>query len=293
MTVLFVREVWEGRGGSLDTTTPLKPKREYTRTFIVGTDSPLDDAVIVGNAVALVCPPFSAYVGPGGTIDLLARCSKITPRNNGEHPSFWNVTVDYSTRAPGDDSRSQQNPTERPAVATWSGQDFQKPIRKDAVGNPIVSSAGDPLENVEIDDSRMILTYTRNEPTYDPAQALLYNNVMNSDVFLGFFPQYTAKCGFIGGELQYESGFYYYKKTYVFHFRVETWFRELLDEGFRQLDSSMPSKPVPITDLGHPVASPVPLDGSGKRLVHGSDLVYKSWAVYHSLPFAPLNISLF
>ena len=310
MAVTSVREIWDGRGGrSSEAAT-----REYTRTFRVLTDDPTDGPLIVmiGSGLPQVG---NAYTESSGAVDLGARCVSVDPQQDQDDPKAWLVTIRYST-APAaatsglgaggkgarggsgsDPSDDSQNPLLRPAEIGWSFNRYRKPIRKarlyataGAVNPdfgtvvPVVNSAGDPFDPLpEVDDSRLILTVSRNEATFDPLFAIDYQDAVNSDLFLGAAPR-QAKLN-LSAKRQWDKVIGpYYAVQYDIEFRREGWLLSLLDAGRHDLN-----RVVLLDNYGQPYSNDVPLNGFGAKLTT-DDYVFMDYVVYEERPFAALNL---
>src|SRR5262249_46326548 len=118
--------------------------------------------------------------------DLGALCNSVTCEQNDDAPRRWVVTCEYGPPTV-EQGQQQENPLLRPAVLTWGFTQNSRAVWKDVNGTPIQNSAGDAFDPPpEIDDSRPVLTVTRNEAGFNPAIAIQYQDAVNSDQFLGF-----------------------------------------------------------------------------------------------------------
>lgn len=289
MTILHVREIWNGRQASIDS----KNVRNYRRTFRVETDSMLDGPFQVTNT-ALLPSLFAYYADPAGGIDLGALVHKITPRQLDE-PFFWEVDVDYSSKIDNPEQAQtgaqEQDPLRRPSKIKWSMAKYQKAIDKDRNDKAMTNSAGEKYL-VEIDDSRPVLTISRNEQTVLPAQILEYQDAISSDTFFGAAAG-TAKMDSISAESAYENGTFYWQVEYVIHFRREGWKLKLLDEGMQELVGGK-LRPIYPDNSANPVTAPVPLDSHGVALTlpitPSNPAKFNEFDVYKDKAFAPLNL---
>lgn len=193
--------------------------------------------------------------------------------------AFFDNTVD-----PG---QSGDSPFDRAPIDEWDFAQFERTFDKDIDDVAIVNSAGQAYDpGLTGDDSRPILTYTRNEP-YWPSQILDYQDAINSDTFLGVFPAFTAKVNIRAGK-RWENGVKYYETRYTFQFRRDGWREEILNRGTQYLKTAG-AKPVSIP----PGEPPVNLDEDGTRVNIGGEPTYKTHKIYQELPFAPLNIIIY
>ena len=148
MSVVSVKEVWNGRDGDHD----ISGERTYSKVYIVTTDSKYDDFATVSSSASL------PRRGDNHPSDFDAYCQKVTGTQASFSPTVWNVTAAYSNKREASD-----DPTEDAAEYEWSTEQFQRPAFKDKDGNAIVNSAGDPyLPGLDQDDSRRVVTITKN-----------------------------------------------------------------------------------------------------------------------------------
>jgi hypothetical protein len=269
MTVLWVREAVEQRRAMSRVVTAangaVRPVREFTRQFKVRTDSNLDEGAVILAAPG-VPRPFDPYLTNAG-IDLTALAQTVEPHQT-ESPKLWMVDVLYSTET-GDSTRSDPNPLNRPIEVTFAFSKQTRAAVKDRNDVAVVNSAGFPFDPpIEYDDSRPILTITRNEGSFDVNVPLQYRDAVNTDNFLGFAaPQ--VKVGAITQSLQYESGVSFARVTYEFEIKSEGWRHKVLDQGYYYHDL-VTDKRVQFTDqFGSLVSTPILLDGSGRPLLPG------------------------
>lgn len=286
--------------------------REYIRVFQVLCDTPTDGPKTAREGVSVLIGDSYSYYGEN---DPLAFCHEITPElvSAEEHQRFWKVFCKYA---------SAENPLDRPPVKRWNFNKCSKAIEKDLDGRTLLNSAlctFDPPK--EIDDSRPVYTFIRNEPTFDPTIAIFYQDSINEDPFLIADPG-QAKISNISGDEKRENGILFWEVTYEFEFRREGWQTEMLDQGFRELlgfeeaedDTSATSgvststsddttppcvtnsrKPIyrQILDReGIPSNEPTLLNGHGRQLGEGCDPVYLPFKTSRVVPFWPLLITL-
>lgn len=296
--IVSVREAFANRSGS----TNADASRAYTRVFLVETDDPQDGPVLVYSAGGL------PDLGDGHPEDANAKVTSLRA-DQSEDPKFWDVTVEYSTETTdesGSQSTTQEDPLDRDSVIEWSFAQFQTIAEETINGDPIVNTAGDPFDPpLTKDDSRPVLTITRNEGGFDAARAIAFMDAVNEDAFFGAEPG-QAKVANISARQQFQNGLTFYQVRYEFHFRREGWFPRVLNRGFRQLLPSF-TEPVAITNVvvstedntfkvsEAQVSAPVPLAEDGSRLPPGGvpvfvPLVGPGWEIYRVRNFADLNL---
>ncbi len=287
MSIVAVNELFEGREAQENE----KGQRFYTRVFQVVTDDPNDGPLTAARATGV--PRRGALYSAGNEVDLAARVRRITPSQNPESPRLWEIRIEYDTVREEQD----ENPLNRPYEVNWDFAQFTRPVWRDIFGNAILNSARQYYDPpVEIDDSRPVLSVTRNEGGFNPGLAIEFQDAINSDTFLGFSPG-TVKVAKIAAQSQFENNWFYWRVTYEFNFRREGWNISILDQGRYELRNG---KPVPIREFdtsgveipfSH-VTDPVPLNGAGLRLPNPSPdtVIYGTYQVYRERDFSFLNL---
>jgi hypothetical protein len=293
MAVTKVGEVFDGRDGGINS----RAVREYTRNFLVTTDDPKDGPLEV--CVTSGIPGmFTPYVTPTES-DLGATVRDVKAKQINQYQ--WTVTVQYSSAyepaavssddpglnqlgtGPGSESSpnaadrgdsAETNPTLQPPDVEWSVVKYQRVLVHDIQDRPVTNAAGEPFDPpAERDDTRLVLTYSRNELLYDPTVAVQYTDCTNRDKFLKRFKPGQVKVESITGKQMFENGISFYRVTYIFHFRVETFIFKILNQGYYELDSR--GRQVLIRDSrdGTPLSSPTLLNLNGQKLFQRFKLV--------------------
>lgn len=239
--------------------------RSYTRILQCLSNDANDDASTV---LAAVCAHLGITPGVpiivvwqvGNGIDTFAYLKKINvlqeTNHRGEYKN-WIARLDYDSQL----DQMPDNPLLRPTVVTGGFQMYQKPVEKDFFGKPILNTANQKLEGIEIDDARPHVTMVRNEVTYDWTLAQQYVNRVNSSPFYGAGIG-QVKCANIGGQgPNTENNVTYYTVTYEFQFRQEGWQPSYQNRGRKNKDGT------PCTDQnGNEMDEPAYLDANGKQL---------------------------
>jgi hypothetical protein len=261
-----------------------KGERTHTRTFRVITDSPLVTATEVLLAAGI------PRRGDWLPSDTAAYVKTVTPRQDEDNPLLWEVRVVYDTSVEPD---QEENPIARPVEIVWGASQWQRLAEKDIDGNALLNSAGyyfDPPP--EADDSRPVLTITRNEAAFNPTLAIDYQDAVNSNNFLGFDPD-QVKVASITAARQFENGVYFWRVTYEFNFRREGWTLKILDQGRYRLNRKpIREKNAAGVELdGTHVADPVPLDGLGEPLANPTPATvkYRNFKIYKERDFSVFN----
>jgi hypothetical protein len=141
---------------------------------------------------------------------------------------------------------------------------------EDVDGNPIVNAAGDPYDPPLMREvTRCTLTVLRNESpsSVDIPTLAALSNTLNRDTWNGFPAKTTRLNPLKLPEPVYSqviNGFYF-PFEYVFDVNFDSWVKQIINAGFRQLDSG--GNLVPILINGQPVTTPFPLDESGHAIL--------------------------
>lgn len=272
MAIVWCREQWKGRSTVRDD----KGTREYMRTFQVLTDSVYTSQLLVREATAFGLPAmFAGYISADGSeFDTYALVSRISARQDEENGFLWNVEVQYSTQANDPDrvidpvtGQPIDDPLLEPQEIEWSFQQFQKPLERDLDNIAIASSAGGKFDPaIVVDDSRLVVRITKNEPTFIVAVAILYQDAVNDDWFFGSAPG-TAKIASLRGVKQSKYGRVYYQNTYEIHFRREGWQLKVLDRDYSHVQNqSARNRQRAVDAQGRPSGDPILLNGYGMPL---------------------------
>lgn len=182
--------------------------------------------------------------------------------------NYFAVEVTYET--PAFQGTTGGNPFESPASYSWAQITETENVEEDVNGNPIVNSAGDPFDQPPtITDRYWQLTVTRNEPYFNLAQAVTYQNKVNSDtVYLqgvgaGKLTAGQVMCVSILPVGDYDLDDNFVSIAYTFWIRESGFQLRRLDIGYRQwLNGEDKSKPL-TDENGNDITVPVPLNGEG------------------------------
>lgn len=320
MAISSVNEIWTTRQASIDQ----YHVRTYVRIFrVIMTNANAGALEVTAGTGSLAIPGLGAvYVGAGnGEGDIGARCVKITAKQDEEDPFVWLVTCEYTSKRDNvrrfsDDPNkegsgtnkgdmSETNPLLQAPDISWSSVKFQRVIYKDVNGVVIANSAGEQFaQPVQVDDTRFVLTVTKNQSYYDPGLYYPYVDTVNSMPWIFNLAAQICKCDQINGVSVYDRNSWYWKVTYIFHVRpwrnTQTdpppWNVQVLDKGTWQLDAN--NKPAQIYDQKTllPITNAVPLDGTGHPLTLTPPVTYvywptlPGWQLYPQTDFNDLNV---
>lgn len=252
-----------------------KYEPSYTHTYLVETDDPYTSPAAVRNSVGF-------GIGDSYTYDANAKCTSVSASCTSEDGLWWTVTVEF-----GKWEEKPENPLDKPLEIEWSFAQFEKDVDEDVDGKAVVNKAGDPfLETIKKDDSRPILSITRNEASFNYALAYQYRDVVNRSPFYGA-PKGTVKVSNISSSRQFDANFgYYWTTKYEFSFALEGWKKKVLNVGMREKDGN---KRKNVLVNGVPVNDPVPLDKDGKVMPPGNPPLVLEFKVYPEADFSVFN----
>lgn len=200
--------------------------------------------------------------------------------------NLYLVSVDY-VRLGGSGSNPDPNdPLNAPLVYRWEMGNTTESVDQDAEGNAILNSAGErfdppPTKNI----GTLFLTVRRNEPSYDPAIALTFQNKRNSDPFFGAQPG-QALCLSIAPNAEYAEDAEYIPVDYHFEFRADKFRHRIMDQGLNGwFNDNGTLKLAPfymnITDRA---GAAVLLDGTGKPIESSIKVAGNETPVAHQSP---------
>jgi hypothetical protein len=289
MAVVHVKEV-QAREGSQQVSS----RHRYTRTFQVLTDEPTTGARAVRDAAGLPAlgDTWEQLDAAGAAVldaDPLAfLVEKRAAQADPDNLQNWTVTCEYA---------GIDDPTLEPAQVSFLEEDWQESVQRDADGELVANSAGDPYEaGLTRDRKRGVIVITKNVLAFDPLQADRFRNSLNLFPFLaeryppGFGAE-TCKMDSLTAEaVWYEdySDIHYYRRTARIATDPAGWRAEILDAGFHRLVGGERQKIV-LPGGGTPT-TPVPLDGAGAVLAAGGTPVFRSFGRYVATDWAELDL---
>jgi len=253
--------------------------REYERSWLVVTSSPQDNGVNVQTEFMSATGLNLGSPYPG---DPYAYLLSVNGKSDGEDGCNWILTAKYGQFAFGNTSDC---PWTQPSQMSWDYQQFEQILDYDVDNKAILNSTGDPFANpVTRDQCRAVLTVTQAEQSFQPQMSMMYSDTINSNAF----------CGASAGQLKIPCipatrvwdarwGFYW-QVRYTFQFNPLTWDKQILDQGYYELDSDT-GKKKPILINGALASSPQLLDGSGAALPKGGQPYFFTFKVYQRVPF--------
>jgi hypothetical protein len=297
VAVTSINEIWSGRTNSVDDLL----RRQYARRFRVITDSTTTGPVQIRLTSGLPAR-YDPYV-TDTEFDLAAVAKKIDCDQT-DDPYVWEVTVSYDTEFPelkhdpsqeasatagaGAESGNPINEVvNTPPEISWSTEKYQRAVDHDVNDNAIANKAGVKFKDVQVDDSRLVLTITRRQLAFDYTAVWGFLDYVNSDDWYGI-PAGKAKFTSVSATRKFEKGVFHWDVTYTFHIRYDGWQLSILNAGRQQLVSGVLKA---ITDplTGTPVPDPVPLNTNG-TVGTPNTFNFCTFQVYPTIAFATLGL---
>lgn len=245
-------------------------ERDSARSYLAYFDTTDDEvAVLAGCGFALYTPHPSDATQKiiGITCDLDSAYTTAPGANTACRR--WKISVAWGPWNILDFS-STGNPINLPLKFRLNFTTVPVPAFEDVDGNPICNAAGDSYDpTLEREVTHCTLTVLRNEAPSSVNLATLtaLGNTTNEAEWNGF-PVETVKLNpVVLPEIAYSqaTSSFYYPLEYVFEINFDTWIKQVLNAGFRQLDSS--GNLIPIMINGQPATVPVPLDEEGHAIL--------------------------
>jgi hypothetical protein len=291
-----IQEEWSGQttGVSIES-DGVKGTTDVTRTFNL---TPNFSGATTVDALAAAGLPLRNSAHPQNPV---LRARQFNASQLG--PQYFQVTVGYQalTSDPNDPS---QNPLAQPAVVSFSSVTQEVEIDEDVNGDPIETVNGEPLVGVTRPFTDLVITVSRNLPTFNPVSISTYMNKVNSATWYGL-PAGTVRIMDIQAQNQFSEDFEFWAVTISFQVRrgygsvtdAKAWWHRCAHQGYiiKQVSPAAIgyAKADPaddFTDGGTTVAQPVMLDlTTGERLASGTG-AYIDFQVLETIDFNTLNL---
>jgi hypothetical protein len=309
--------------------------RGYVRVFGVETNNAHDDKniVLAANGIPGMYLPYIS----GTTTDFGARVIDQEAVQDPRSRLFWRVTVTYSSQferienpflEPPDidfDSENYKEPLpgipsqfSRPGFTLSTPPDDPEELATQASpnqnlihwGKGILNSAGHPYNPpAEQEASRPVVRYTRNEASFTVAFKIQYENSVNNAAWNGLTDRQAWLRSIRATAQVWKSTDFstadvtYYRVTYEFVLKQETWDLQLLDYGPYYLDWSSggiaqgttPTRYDFTTNTGAPrmgLLDNSDSDRPGRKLAENGTPCFNRYPTRRQTNFADINISL-
>lgn len=307
--------------------------RGYLRQFVVETDSRYDDGRIVQASGPPLPAMYDQYITNSGN-DLEARVIRVTPRQAPNSRTVWYVEVEYSTHYDRIDNPFTELPDIQfssevfdeplpgmpsPSFTSTTDADAESDLIK-ATATPdqsliawkfgIRNSAGHPYNPpVTRQTTRPIVTFTKNQAAFTAAYKVEWEGTVNQFPWNGLkYRQALLRTvdaqRLVWKSTQFsQSDILYWRVSYVFALKAETWDAQVLDYGPFYLTwssglanpSETPTRVQFTTDDGHPTVGLLDHSNSNKpgmKLEPRADPQYNRYPAYRLKNFNELGINL-
>lgn len=306
MSVVSCKEKYGNEGEkTLDGTS-------YRREFLVQITDPANDRelTIFNSPIVTAKVQLLKTWEAGNDINYGVAAAKLRLRSREDSPYLYDLEAEYESDASdGGGGGPDTDPLDEPPEFEYTWVSYKRFIDSgfdETIGTPnstqpqrlrpigFVNSAGEPFDpQPEIDDDRLVLTFSRNEATFNPRVAMAYANSVNADPISG------AEAGQlllkpIRASIAVKNGIWYWKKRYEIHFRWEGWDMRQLDHGSYYWEGGIGAgnpKKIKFQDEsgGYTLGF---LDEFGDKLLDQEDYGFFVVHPYRLMNFAPLNLPL-
>lgn len=302
MAILSVTPIGISGGQPRAGTVSRDGGRTYTRHFRVITDGQGDGPKAIWQALPLSMGQSYHADGEGenGEADPASFVSNVSVAEEGEDGCSWIATVEY---APYNAEIQPVTPLDAQPKINWTWEVYQRVVRKDKDGNPVLNTAYDFfVPAVEVDERRPILQISRNESTFYPAFVDQYNGAINLSPWFGMAARkWKVIIGPANRTFNADIG-YYWEVSYEFHLSRETdgWVEEVANMGKREIYTSgvdqsgiIKKKRHILDSTGEKITEAVALNADGSKKPVGQALEYLKFNVRTEVDFAVFGFDAF
>lgn len=219
----------------------------YKVVYLVKSDDRLDGPAVVLNTPGLPVP--GAVYALDNDLDPYAWCRfDADVRLVEPQELWWEAEFTFSSKPLDKDKQrcsdfKVENPLLEPQKISGSFQKYQEEAVRDRYGRPITNSAWEQLRGpqVEFDKSRPNVKIEQNVAVLGLDLVTSMMDTLNAFPMWGL-PRRTVKLSNFSWEKLYHGSCYaYYRRTFEFEVRYETFDRDLLDEGTKVLNGEWDS----------------------------------------------------
>jgi hypothetical protein len=254
---------------------------------------------------------FTALADLVGYTTLDALLAPGIPRRNDPHPQnfalrarrfnpikvspiYFEISVGYEAPI-SDPNDPANNPLAQPAEIEFSAVTQEVEIDEDINGDPIETVNGEPLQGVTRPFTDLVITVTRNLPSFNPASISEFTNKVNSTEFIGC-PAGTVRIMDINAKSVFSNDFPYFIATVSFQIRrgfgpvtdAKAWWYRTAHQGY--IVKVGGNKEVAKATDGFTVPQPVMIHlTTGEQLADGVG-AYIDFEVLESIDFNTLNL---
>lgn len=218
-------------------------KWTYRRTYLVKTEDPQDGSMVVTQAPGLPLP-FTIYSTERET-DQTSVVVRYEPRQLRRTPYHWEVGVVYE---PVDPRQREADPRLWLPKMSWRPERERVPVigtlkpgvispsDPNPFSKPILNSAGEPFDpQPMMGRSNGTLIIVRNQVSFDPYLATLFEDAVNEDFWGGYQPGQckleAIDCPGRETATVSQAEIFYYPTSWTIKIRRETHDLRILDQG--------------------------------------------------------------
>jgi len=236
------------------------------------------------------------YIGTPHAEDLFMRVRSC--RVNQVTPIYFEGEISYDALGPNQNDRPENQHAQISSVI----EKVDEPVDEDANGNPLQNKAGEPFDPpLTRRYSDRVFTIRKNVEEFNAEFFDQYNDVVNSDEFLGYKPGQCLMDG-ISGTLVWQDDYEYWEIEAVVRVRrppagrhpKKTWFWRVRHEGYYVLapDANNVLKAVRrLSPLdGQPCSVPLPLKDDGTAEDDPTVGHFLEFKRYETMDFGALNL---
>lgn len=267
--------------------------RDYTVTWGVETDNPMDGPDVAFTGAGLPTPGASLNIG--NTVDAWAfynRKGSARLRKVDANRKAWDLVTVFSSRAPKRcNTGAFEDPLLEPHRVSGDFAQVMDEALQDKDGKPIDNSSEQRYTGalVQKPTSRPIVKLQMNVAWIDLAWMAAYADAVNSDVWWSQAIR-TIKCTVGPWERRnYATCNFYFVVNFTFELKRDKWDYVLMDEGTRvKVAGSTPARYTQYKDEREENGRTL-LDGDGNALAAGGTPVWNTFRVLKEMPFAAVG----
>lgn len=254
------------------------PVLDETYHHLVRADSTTADRMSILATIGVPVPGIT--VSSSG----LALCRSVDAVRRDKQVLYWDVTSQFSSDV--DDRQSSQNPSTDPTawipVYETKFERMQENVTKDAAGDAVANSAGQPFENGLIRPRYIpIWELFQFEPASVTDEVVIgRNEVVNDATFRGRLEK-TLLCTVMSSVIGYYYGALRRLTRYSLRYNKQTWIHKRLDVGTVYLDAGV-HKPY-LDSSGNVILGG--LDGEGAKVAVGEPPEVLEFDLYEAVAF--------
>jgi hypothetical protein len=267
---------------------------EHIQVHIAEFDRPTSRQNIINQNL---CPKlFSFLIDEEGVQNSRYICYNRDIQQIPDTPQAYKVRCLFTTKwdqQPNDGKFSFiENPLQRPALITWGTYVVREAVEIDLLGQPIVTSAGEPFL-LEEEYHRRTITIEKNVREIPPIFATETDWVNSDRTLIGGirFNRFSLLLVDVSvGYLTFENGVYYYPLTLRMFHNPKDWYRRPRNAGYymkswtkkKKEDGTeyFPLIPIVFSSTGQKADHPILLDSKGRPI----QSVFRGWNQKGPLP---------